>query len=359
MLRRLLPVCLVVVAALLAWLGSRYVASPPAPPVASVATPSVIAHDTSASGFRTEEEPSAPPAPAPPQQAAPTKTATAEAPATGPTAPPTQAPASPPAVVALAKPAVPPAQPAVPTWQRLAVPARPAEGRPTISFIIDDMGLNRPQSDRAAALPGPLTLSWMPYARQLAEQVANGAAHGHETMLHMPMEPLGRTNPGPQALRTWLPPETNLAYLRAALDSVPGAIGLNQHEGSVASLSVPLMDLVMTELRDRGLVFVDSLTIQHSVALSRAQAIGVPAVARDVFLDNSPDPVAIRAQIAATEAMARRYGHAIAIGHPRVATVDALAQYLPTAESRGFVLWPVSAAVIAQNRIQIVGEPAR
>ena len=39
---------------------------------------------------------------------------------------------------------------------------------------------------------------------------------------------------------THLPPETNLASLRAALDVVPGSVGLNQHEGSVASLSVPL-----------------------------------------------------------------------------------------------------------------------
>ncbi|MCW3473741.1 divergent polysaccharide deacetylase family protein [Limobrevibacterium gyesilva] len=250
-------------------------------------------------------------------------------------------------------------RPPLPAWQRFAVQAPSADGKPTIAFMFDDMGLNRPQSERAAALPGPLTLSWMPYAQKLSEQVANGAARGHETMLHMPMEPLGRTNPGPNALRTWLPPETNLAYLRAALDSVPGAIGLNQHEGSVASLSVPLMDLVMGELKDRGLIFVDSLTIPHSVALNRAQAAGIPAVPRDVFLDNSPDPASIRAQIAQVEAVARRYGHAIAIGHPRQNTIDVLAQYLPTVQARGFVLWPVSATVAAQNRILMVGDPAR
>jgi hypothetical protein len=246
----------------------------------------------------------------------------------------------------------------LPTWRRLAVPATPAGGRPTISIMIDDMGLNKVQSDRAVRLIAPITLSWMPYAPGVTDQAAIGAAHGHETMLHMNMEALGRTDPGPNALRTWLPAETNLGYLRTALDRLPLAVGLNQHEGSVASLSVPLMDVVMGELKARGLLFVDSLTITHSVALRRAQAAGVSAVGRDVFLDNSPDPGAIRAQLAATEAMARRTGHAIAIGHPRPATVDALAAWLPTLSAKGFVLWPVSAAVIAERNLQVAQQPA-
>jgi polysaccharide deacetylase 2 family uncharacterized protein YibQ len=252
-----------------------------------------------------------------------------------------------------------PEAPALPAWRRNAVAAPPSLGRPIISFVIDDMGLNRPQSDRAAALPGPLTLSWMPYARNLAEQVAAGAARGHETLLHMPMEPLGRTNPGPNALRSWLPAETNLQNLRAALDLLPGAVGLNQHEGSVASLSVPLMDLVMGELQSRGLLFLDSVTIARSVAIHRAQAASVPSVARDVFLDNAPEPAAIRAQLVQTEAIARRNGLAIAICHPRQTTMDVMEKYLPTLAARGFVQWPISAAVAVASQTLMVGAPAQ
>ncbi len=258
-----------------------------------------------------------------------------------------------------AQPAAPDAMGALPAWRRNAVAVPPSLGRPAISFVIDDMGLNRPQSDRAAALAGPLTLSWMPYARNLAEQVANGAAHGHETMLHMPMEPLGRTDPGPEALRSWLPAEVNLAHLRAALDLLPNAVGLNQHEGSVASLSVPLMDLVMAELQERGLIFLDSVTIPRSVAMRRAQAAPIPAVARDVFLDNAPDPAAIRAQLAQTEAIARRTGLAIAICHPRQTTMDVMERYLPTLAARGFVQWPITAAVTTTSPTLMVGVSAQ
>jgi uncharacterized protein len=242
----------------------------------------------------------------------------------------------------------------VPAWRRFAVTAPPADGKPTISLMIDDMGLNRPQSDRAVNLPGPLTLSWMSYARNVTAQAAIGRAHGHETMLHMPFEPLGHVNPGPDALRTWMSPEANLANFRHALDLLPNAVGMNQHEGSVGSLSVPLMDLVAGELRARGLLFIDSLTIKNSVALARARAAGIPTMPRDVFLDNSPDPAAIRAQIAEMEGIARRTGHVIAIGHPRQTTMDVLTQYLASVKARGFVLWPVSATVAAESHVVVV-----
>jgi polysaccharide deacetylase 2 family uncharacterized protein YibQ len=253
---------------------------------------------------------------------------------------------------------LPPTGEALPAWRRLGVPVAAAEGRPTIAIMIDDMGLNRIQSDRAIHLPAPLTLSWMPYAPNVTDQAATGAAHGHETMLHMNMEALGRTDPGPDSLRTWLPAETNLAYVRRALDLLPNAVGLNQHEGSVASLSVPLMDIVMGELKARDLLFVDSLTIPHSAGLRRAAAAGVPALGRDVFLDNSPDPNAIRAQLAAMEAIARRSGHVIAIGHPRASTMDVLTAYLPSVAARGFVLWPVSATVAAEKNLLVAQRPA-
>lgn len=237
-----------------------------------------------------------------------------------------------------------------PAWQRFAVARPPTEGKPTISLIIDDMGQGL--SERAIALPAPLTLSWLPYSGHLPELIASGIAHGHEIMLHMPMEALGHTNPGPGTLRTWLPMEQNRAFLLAALDTVPHAVGLNQHEASVASLSVPLMDMVASELHARGMLFVDSVTIPHSVALSRAEAMGLPTAARDVFIDNDNDPAYIRAQLAEVEAIARRYGHVIAIGHPRPVTMDVLETYLPTLAERGFVLWPISATVAEEMRIQ-------
>jgi polysaccharide deacetylase 2 family uncharacterized protein YibQ len=208
------------------------------------------------------------------------------------------------------------------------------------------------------ALPGAVTLAWLPYAPRLTEQVAAAAARGHEAMLDMPMEALGRPDPGgPDALRTWLPPATNLASLRAALDLLPGAVALKQHEGSVASLSVPLMDLVMDELKARRMAFLDGETMPHSAALARAGAAGLPAAGRDLSIDNDPNPSAIRARLADVEEIARRSGHAILIGHARATTMDVLEQYLPTLPAHGVMLWPISASIAARGGIDAGGAP--
>lgn len=249
---------------------------------------------------------------------------------------------------------IPPAEP-VPeaAWRRYAVRAAPAAGRPVLALMIDDIGVNRAQSLRAMALPGPLTLAYLPYARHLAEQVAEGAGRGHEVMLHMPMEPMGHLDPGPNALRTTNSDEQNLDYLLAALDSMPTAVGLNQHEGSVASLSAPLMDLVMAQLAPRRMLFIDSLTVVGSVALKRARAARLPSLARDVFLDNTANKRDIARQLALCETIAHRYGLCVAIAHPRAHTMDVLEAELPRMIDRGLVLWPMSAAVAEKGLVAV------
>ena len=266
-------------------------------------------------------------------------------------APPGLANATPPAPAPAPPPRVGADTP--PVWRRHANAMPPLDGKPAITIIIDDMGWMHPNTAQIAALPGPLTLSWFPFAPRLPEQVAAAMARGHETMLHMPMQAGGNSlaQTGPDPLRVDLPPEINLARLRAAMAAVPMTVGLNNHMGTVATRDPALMDLVAAETRDRGLLFIDSLTVAHSVALGRAITAGVPAAARDVFIDWRNDPATIGVQLADIEAQAVRHGHCIAIGHPRPHTIAALEAWLPTLPGRGFALWPVSATVAWRNRL--------
>jgi polysaccharide deacetylase 2 family uncharacterized protein YibQ len=244
-----------------------------------------------------------------------------------------------------------------PPWRRYAVPPPVGDDRPAITIVIDDMGVIHPGTERAIVLPGPLTLSWFPFAPRLAEQVAAGAARGHETTLHMPMQASPNTplQVGPDPLRVDLPAEVNLARLRAAMAAVPRAVGLNNHMGTVATHDPALMDIVATETREQGMLFLDSVTIPHSVALQRAELAGVPTAARDVFIDNSAHPADIAVQLESIEAIARRFGHVIAIGHPRPHTLDALETWLPGLPGRGFALWPLAATIARRNGLPLVG----
>lgn len=242
-----------------------------------------------------------------------------------------------------------------PPWLRNAVAAPALDGRPAITLVIDDMGFMHPHTERAVALPGPLTLAWFPFARELPTQVAAAAARGHEAMLHMPMQSHSNSiaQTGPNPLRIDLPPEVNQTLLRDAIAAVPDIVGVNNHMGTVATRDPQLMELVAREVRAHGLLFLDSVVVPHSVALCCAELAGVPAAARDVFIDNDNSPTVIWQQIQATEAFARKHGHAIAIAHPRPHTLDALEAWLPTVRAKGFTLWPLSATVAWRNSLDL------
>lgn len=231
-------------------------------------------------------------------------------------------------------------------WDRLPT----MTGRPKIAIVIDDMGLNRVNSRRMVALSHALTLAYLPYAEQLPDQTAQARARGHELIVHVPMEPdnVKQNNPGPNALLTTNTPEENLARLEKDLSRFEGYIGLNNHMGSQFTSNETALRPVLERMKQKGLWFLDSRTIGNSVGGKIAREIGLPYATRDVFLDNVESVAAVTMQLKAAEAVARKRGFAIAIGHPHNATIAALDAWLQTIEQRGFELVPLSAVIAAR-----------
>lgn len=281
--------------------------------------------------------PDRPVAEAPPPPAAPTAPATHEPPAPAP------------ATVRTAALPPPPMPPDAPLWRRNAVPPPPADGRPRVVIVIDDMGVDRKRSGRIAALPGPLTLAWLPYARDLPAQAAAARRRGHELIVHVPMEPAGGEDPGPGALLTRLAPEELRRRLTANLAAFDGYVGINNHMGSRFTADRMGMAVVMAELSARGLLFLDSRTTAETQAPALAETYRLPVLSRDVFLDHVQTAKGVAAALAKLEEVARRDGVAIAIGHPYDVTAAALEAWLPTLEAKGLRLIPLSAAVPANR----------
>jgi polysaccharide deacetylase 2 family uncharacterized protein YibQ len=236
-----------------------------------------------------------------------------------------------------------------PAWLRYAVAAPASGGNPMVALIIDDVGLDRARARQVIALPGPVTVSLMSYAADAQRQADDARAHGHELMMHVPMQPMGtHIDPGPDVLDESLPPAELQRRIEADLDRFTGYVGINNHMGSQFTQSRVGMAEVMAALNRRGLLFIDSLTIGRSVGLRTAREAGVPSAARDVFIDNDPSPAAVGLCLTQVEAIARRKGTVIAIGHPHDGTLAALNAWLPTLESKGLVLVPVTAVVKAR-----------
>ena len=235
------------------------------------------------------------------------------------------------------------------TWRRNALPFRDLTSRPLIAIVIDDVGLDRTRSRRAWELPGPLTMSFLPYAKDLREQTKAARARGHELMLHLPMEPNGRNDPGPNALLVSLTDAELRQRTNAALDSFDGYVGANNHMGSRFTAFRPGMETVMRQFKNRGVMFLDSRTTAQSVGDQTAQEMGVPSIVRHVFLDDEETLEAVRRKLAEAEAVARRQGFAVAIGHPHDVTLQALAEWLPTVQGKGLALAPSSAVLRKRN----------
>ena len=232
----------------------------------------------------------------------------------------------------------------LPPWRRFALAVPEARGRPRIAIVIDDMGIDKERSARVIALPSPLTLSFLTYATELKRQTGAARAAGHELLLHIPMEPKGRNvDPGPNVLLGTLPAEELRRRLDWGFDRFGSYVGVNNHMGSKFTRDRAAMTVVMEEVKRRGLLFLDSRTASGTVGSALARRMGVPFADRNVFLDNQNDPAEVRARLAEVEALARRKGTAIAIGHPREATLEVLGRWLEEARRRGIQFVPLSA----------------
>ena len=238
-------------------------------------------------------------------------------------------------------------EPAPPAWRRFAVAAPAAsEQAPMIALVLDDMGVALDRSWQAIGLRGPLTLAYLPYAQDLAEQTGAARRAGHELVLHLPMEPDDAgEDPGPNALLIGLDDGELGRRLEWNLGRFGAYVGVSNHMGSRFTRDAAAMEFVLAEIKARGLLFFDSRTTPDSLALRLARRAGVPATRRDVFIDNAADAQAIADQLAALEALARERGFAVGIGHPRPATLKALEAWLPGLAERGFALVPLSAIV--------------
>lgn len=224
--------------------------------------------------------------------------------------------------------------------------AAPAPRTPRLAIVIDDVGWNRDAGRRVIALPGPLTLAVLPGTPVGTELSRAGFLAGHEIILHQPMAPVGAEAPGPGALLPDSSDDDVARIVAANLAAVPHRVGLSNHMGSLLTSRPDAMQQLMRSVAAQGIYFLDSRTTPVTVALDAARVASVPAIPRDVFLDNEPDQHAIEAALDAALALAARRGHAIAIGHPRPDTLLVLERRLPLLREQ-VELVPVSALVSA------------
>ena len=215
-----------------------------------------------------------------------------------------------------------------------------AANEPRIAIIIDDLGYRLDRGYRAIDLPGPVAFAVLPGTPRATALAKRAHQEGKEVLLHLPLQAMPDDH-------TQEAVGINLDMSRrqfgqtfaAALSSVPHAIGVNSHRGSLLTRHPGSMTWLMQEIQAReNLFFVDSYTTHRSIAVQIARESGVFARKRDVFLDPDPSPETVRREFARMKTLARERGSVIVIGHPYPATLELLERELPKLKAEGFEL---------------------
>lgn len=214
----------------------------------------------------------------------------------------------------------------------------PTSSHAKLAIIIDDLGYDRETAEALFQIPFPLTVSVLPHLPHSAEIAEEAARRGYQVMLHLPMESNADSKAESIELRPGMPADQITRVLQQMLETVPQAVGVNNHQGSLSTSDAGLMNAIMPALRERDLFFVDSRTASTTVAYAAARRAHVPSASRDVFLDDSQDPADIHRQLEQAVKDAKLHGSAIAIGHPHPATLQVLSEYLPQLHQEGVSL---------------------
>ena len=204
-----------------------------------------------------------------------------------------------------------------------------------LAIVIDDAGRDLDSQHIYEQMGIPLTLAVMPDQVHTRDAALSWRAHGLPVILHQPMESVSGIGMEPKVILTSMSDAAIRQMLRDSLSQLPEAIGINNHQGSKATIDARTMDIVMNELHHRGLFFFDSHTNSTTAADKAAKTYGVPYVRNDLFVDNSASVSDICAMIQEGAERAKKKGTYIIIGHCRPHTAEAFRQMVPKLKAQG------------------------
>lgn len=212
---------------------------------------------------------------------------------------------------------------------------QPARISGKLAIVIDDAGRDLDSQHVYENMGIPLTLAVMPNQVHTREAAASWAAHGLPVIIHQPMESVSGVGMEPKVILTSMSTTEMRALLKSSFSQIPEAIGMNNHQGSKATIDRPTMDVVMNELHHRNMFFFDSRTNSTTVADVSAASFGVRYARNDLFVDNEADVTYISNMIREGANRAEKYGTYVIIGHCRPKTAEAFRQMVPKLKAEG------------------------
>jgi len=195
--------------------------------------------------------------------------------------------------------------------------------KPKLVIIIDDV-TTKHQIKKILHLGYTVNISFLPPTTGHPNS-AKIAQNLNNYMIHLPL----------QASHHFRFAEENTLQITDSIETIenrikqvkklyPKAKYINNHTGSKFTSNEVAMDKLLKILKKYHYNFLDSRTTSHSVAAISAKKYGVKMLSRNIFLDNRRDKKYIQGQLKKAIKIAKKFGKAIAIGHPYNITLQTL-----------------------------------
>jgi polysaccharide deacetylase 2 family uncharacterized protein YibQ len=220
---------------------------------------------------------------------------------------------------------------------------------PSIAIVIGGLGVGAAKtSDAIMKLPPAVTLAFTPYGSDPGKLVERARAQRHEVLLQIPMEPFDYpdNDPGPQTLLTTLTAEQNLDRLFWHLSRFQGYAGIANFMGARFVVTDAAMQPIVREAAKRGLGYLDDGSAPRSVASALAEGQAMPFARADFSIDAVPTSVEIDRALAKLESLARERGTAVGIASALPISIERIAAWTRSLESRGILLVPLTTAML-------------
>ena len=238
-------------------------------------------------------------------------------------------------------------------WQVYARPFEDKNDRPRLTIAVVGLGLSQAVTDAAIdRLPGAITLVLDPYGTGLAAVAARARSAGHEVLLALPMESADAPfeDQGSYGLSTALRPEQNLQRLHYLLGSLPGYVGMIGVGGSRYAASADRIRPVLSDLKARGLLYMEGTPEVRPVTMRTAADVGLERVGVDVAIPAGSSGDAIDGRLRQLESMARDRGFGVGLLQAEPVALRQLQRWVAQLDPQQFTLAPVSAVVAGHGQ---------
>ena len=220
---------------------------------------------------------------------------------------------------------------------------------PVVAIVVGGLGVGAAKTaDAIMKLPPAVTLAFTPYGADPAKLAERARAQRHEILLQVPMEPFDYpdNDPGPQTLLTSLTPEQNLDRLYWHLSRFQGYAGIANFMGARFTATDAVMQPIIREAARRGLGYLDDGSSSRSAAPAVTAAQAMPFAKADFTIDAVPTSAEIDRTLLKLETLAKERGLAVGIASALPISIERLAAWIKTLDSRGIMLVPLTTAML-------------